>query len=150
MQTEDLAIFVRHQRDVEARVMAAFTSADPDDVAGEVARWVRNSSDPAVLMRTVRTDDQVVGHVVSFEVDGHREVSYWIDRAWWGRGVASTALRQLLALEPARPLHARVAADNLGSLTVLRRNGFRVVGRAHSYAAGRGQEVDELLLLLDP
>ncbi|CAM5241416.1 hypothetical protein SHIRM173S_09754 [Streptomyces hirsutus] len=45
-----------------------------------------------------------------------------------------------------RPLHARVAADNAGSLRVLEKCGFRVVARETGYAPARGAETDELVL----
>jgi hypothetical protein len=48
------------------------------------------------------------------------------------------------------PLHTRVAADRLGSLTVLRRNGFRVVAGRIRTRRGVNREVDELQLPLDP
>lgn len=129
--------------------MAAFTNEDPDDIAGEAARWLRIRNDPDNLIRTVLADGQVAGHVASFVIEGDREITYWIGREWWGRGIATEALRLLLDLDPVRPLHARVAEDNVGSLTVLRRCGFHPAGHAHSYAAGRGHEISELILQLD-
>ena len=80
---------------------------------------------------------------------GEREVTYWIDRACWGRGVATAALRGLLAQVPERPLYARAAADNAGSLRVLEKCGFRESARARGYARARGEEIDEVVLTLD-
>ena len=40
---------------------------------------------------------------------GEREVSYWIDRAHWGKGIATEALKQFLALVTIRPLYARAS-----------------------------------------
>jgi hypothetical protein len=42
-----------------------------------------------------------------------------------------------------------VAADNQGSLRVLEKCGFRVVGEARGFASGRGEEIPELVLRLD-
>jgi RimJ/RimL family protein N-acetyltransferase len=50
---------------------------------------------------------------------------------------------------PTRPLHARAASDNVGSLKVLQRAGFTITGTEISYAAGRGAEIEETLLVLD-
>jgi len=80
---------------------------------------------------------------------GSREVTYWIDRAYWGRGIATAALRALLAAAPERPLYARAAADNAGSLRVLEKCGFRVSGHDRGYANARGAEIDEVVLTLD-
>ena len=88
-------------------------------------------------------------HIASFEQGGEREVTYWIDRAHWGRGIATRALRSLLAELPMRPLHARAAADNAASIRVLTNCGFVVCGADRGFAAARGAEIDELLLRLD-
>jgi hypothetical protein len=34
-----------------------------------------------------------VGHIASFDLEGHREVTYWIGREDWGRGIATRALK---------------------------------------------------------
>lgn len=77
-----------------------------------------------------------------------REVTYWIGRPYWGRGAASAALRHILGIVPERPLHARAAADNAGSLRVLEKCGFVVTGRNRDFAHGRGEETEEALLIL--
>jgi RimJ/RimL family protein N-acetyltransferase len=77
------------------------------------------------------------------------EVSYWIDRSAWGRGIASGALELLLELVPARPLHARAASDNVASLRVLRKAGFEVIGTEISYANARKCEIEETILRLE-
>jgi RimJ/RimL family protein N-acetyltransferase len=53
-----------------------------------------------------------------------REVGYWIDRAFWGRGVATEALSAFLCLEHIRPLYAGVAKHNVASIRVLQKCGF--------------------------
>src|SRR5690348_17950286 len=114
------AIFAM-MRDQEAVRMAAFTAADPDDRAGFDAHLGRLRASPTVSMRTVEADGAFAGTVAAFTLDGDREVTYWIRRDLWNRGIATAALRLLVAAEPVRPLHARVAADNIGSRRVLDR-----------------------------
>jgi RimJ/RimL family protein N-acetyltransferase len=70
----------------------------------------------------------VAGSVLSFVRDGQRQVGYWIAREHWGKGVATAALTQLLGEVCERPLFARVAAGNHGSLRVLEKCGFQSVG----------------------
>ncbi|MCI0158443.1 GNAT family N-acetyltransferase [Leifsonia shinshuensis] len=135
-------------RDPEAVRMAAFTAADPDDRAAFDTRWRRHLADPAIRMRAVEADGGFAGTVAAFTLDGDREVTYWIRRPLWGGGIATAALMLLVAAEPTRPLHARVAAANLGSLRVLERAGFTQTGSATSTAAGSGGLVAELLLEL--
>ena len=74
----------------------------------------------------------------------------WIARHAWGRGVATEALRLLIAREPIRPLFARAAADDLAWIAVLERAGFTEVSRTVSFGPGLGREVEEILLALLP
>ncbi|WP_246158531.1 GNAT family N-acetyltransferase [Catellatospora sichuanensis] len=69
--------------------------------------------------------DGFVGSIASFVIEGDTEVTYWIDRSFWGRGIASRALGLLLELNPVRPLFARVVSDNIGSLKVLQKGRIR-------------------------
>jgi len=49
----------------------------------------------------------------------------------------------------ARPLHARAASDNAGSLRVLQKCGFQAVGTEKSFAAARNEDIEETILRLD-
>ena len=144
----DLAVFFEHQQDPAANSMAAFTTRDPSDALAFSGKWDRILSDPSVRVRTVVLDGQVAGHVASFEQSGAREVTYWLGREHWGRGVATQALTQFLAFEERRPLHARAAEDNLGSIRVLEKCGFERVGRESAFANARGEVIEEVILSL--
>ena len=96
--------------DPDAIRMAAFTSPDPDDRTTFEQRWARLRSDGSTTPRVVEIDSRVVGHIGSFDLEGHREVTYWIGREDWGRGLATRALQEFLQLEATRPLYARAAA----------------------------------------
>ncbi|MFD3653760.1 GNAT family N-acetyltransferase [Streptomyces sp. 24-1644] len=145
----DLPLFFACMSDPEANRVAAFTSKDPTDRAAFDAHWARIRAAEHILMRTVLADGVVVGNTGVYGPPDDRQVTYWIDRAHWGRGLATAALRALLDLVPERPLHARAAADNLGSVRVLRKCGFAVTGRDRGFAEARGEETEELLLTLD-
>jgi integrase len=82
-------------------------------------------SSPDTTVRAVTCHGQLVGSVASFVFDGETDVTYWIDRASWGHGIASRALELPMDLVPIRPLHARAASDNIGSLRVLQKAGFK-------------------------
>ncbi|MEU6556859.1 GNAT family N-acetyltransferase [Streptomyces sp. NPDC046915] len=144
----DLPVFYRHTNDPEAVWMAAFTPEDPADRDAFDAHWRKIRSSAGVTARTVLADGDVVGSAAVYGQPGSREVTYWIDRAYWGRGLATAALRGLLAEVPERPLYARAAADNAGSLRVLHKCGFRESARARGYANARGAEIEEVVLLL--
>ncbi|GGL83159.1 N-acetyltransferase [Streptomyces fumigatiscleroticus] len=143
----DLPVFFRQMNDPEALRMAAFTPADPADRDAFDAQWARIMSS-AFVVRTILADGDVVGNAAVYGEPGEREVTYWVDRAWWGRGVATAALRGLLAEVAERPLYARAAADNAGSLRVLEKCGFRRSVLARGFAQARGEEIDELVLVL--
>ncbi|MFF4498950.1 GNAT family N-acetyltransferase [Streptomyces sp. NPDC001401] len=144
----DLPVFFRQMNDPEAVRMAAFTPKDPADRDAFEALWkrIRASGDVA---RTVLADGDVVGSAAVYGEPGEREVTYWVDRTYWGRGVATAALRELLAEVRERPLYARAAADNAGSLRVLEKCGFRLTARTSGFANARGEEIDEVVLTLE-
>ena len=84
-----------------------------------------------------------------FVLEGQTEITYWIERAAWGKGIATRAVALLLDLVPTRPLHARAASDNAGSLRVLQKSGFKIIGTETSFAAARKGEIEETILCLD-
>ncbi|MFD0022037.1 GNAT family N-acetyltransferase [Streptomyces sp. NPDC058382] len=144
----DLPLFFAWMADPVAVHTAAFTSEDPTDRHAFDAHWKRILADGSVVMRTVLADGVVVGSAGVYGPPDDREVTYWMDRARWGRGLATAALRALLDTVPERPLYARAAADNTGSRRVLEKCGFTVTGQDHGYAHARGEETDELLFTL--
>ncbi len=145
----DLAIFFEQQRNEVAVRMAAFIARDPSDRPAFLAHWQRIRSDPTILTRTILLGEVVVGHVASFESSGDREVTYWVAREHWGRGVATRALAALLECDPVRPLSALAAADNAGSIRVLEKCGFKIVGEDRGFANGRGEEIAEVVMRLE-
>ena len=148
VERADVPIFFEHQLDAAANVMAAFTSSDPSDRAAYAAKWEKNLSDPSIVARTIEVGGEVAGYVASFERLGKREVCYWLGPKCWGRGIATAALSLFLPALRTRPLYARVAADNRGSIRVLEKCGFVVCGRERFFASARGAEIDELVLEL--
>jgi RimJ/RimL family protein N-acetyltransferase len=149
VRDEDLDGIFEQMRDPEGVWMAAFTAEDPDDRAYFDGHMARVRAAPDVTMRAVTRDGQLVGHVAAFDRDGELEVTYAVDRAAWGQGVASQALALLLREVTARPVHARAASDNLGSLRVLEKAGFRIIGTNRDFAQARKTEIEETILRLD-
>jgi RimJ/RimL family protein N-acetyltransferase len=149
IEDSDLDALFEQMRDPESVRMAAFTAKDPNDRGAFEAHMARLRSAPDVTIRAITRDGRLVGSVASFIIDGDTEVTYWIDRAAWGQGIASRALALILDLTPVRPIHARAASDNAGSLRVLQKVGFKVTGTETSFAQGRNAEIEETLLRLD-
>jgi RimJ/RimL family protein N-acetyltransferase len=143
VEEADLPVFFEHQREPEANRMAAFPAREWDVF---VTHWREKVlGNPSNGKQTIVADDEVVGYVCSWEQDGKRLVAYWVGRAYWGRGIGTSALRAYLAHETTRPLHAFVAVQNVGSIRVLERCGFRRVGAA----AEGADDVKEVLFRLD-
>jgi RimJ/RimL family protein N-acetyltransferase len=145
----DLDALFDQMRDPESVRMAAFTADDPDDRSAFDAHMAKVRSLPDVTTRAVVCDGQLVGSIAAFVVDGETEVTYWIDRAVWGRGIAGRALELLMDLVPVRPLYARAASDNAGSLRVLQKAGFEIIGTENSFAPARKGKIEETILRKD-
>jgi RimJ/RimL family protein N-acetyltransferase len=120
---DDLPVFFDHQRDPEANRMAAFPPRDRDAF---MAHWTTILRDPSGVIRTVLVDGVVAGNVVAFDYEGRREVGYWIGRTFWGKGVATRALRAFLEEVTERPLYAGVVEHNVASIRVLEKCGFTI------------------------
>lgn len=148
VEDSDLDALFDQMREPESVWMAAFTADDPDDRAAFDTHMARVRSSPDITLRAVTRDGLLVGSVASFVSDGQPEVTYWIDRAAWGAGIATRALALLLELVPARPISARVASDNAGSMRVLQKSGFTIIGTEISFAPARQAEIEETILRL--
>lgn len=146
--TADLDVFFIHQQDETARHQAAFVSEDPSDRAAFDRHWTKVLGRSSWVPRTVEVDGDPVGHIILFDVEGVPEITYWLDRARWGEGIATRAVALLLAEVARRPVYARVAADNIGSRRVLEKSGFAEVAREQGFAKGRGEVIDELVMRL--
>lgn len=146
---DDLPIFFEQQQDSQANYMAAFTAESPSDRDAFMAHWEKILSKDTSSTKTILAEEKVVGHVLSFEQFGNSEVSYWLGREHWGKGIATIALAMFLDLVEVRPLYARAVKDNLGSVRVLEKCGFAIVGEDKGFANARGQEVEEFILKLE-
>jgi RimJ/RimL family protein N-acetyltransferase len=146
---DDLSIFFEHQLDPAANHMAAFTAKDPADRDAFNAHWARILGDDTTLNQTILFEGQVAGHVASYIENDKPEVTYWLGTEYWGKGIATAALSQLLEQQTARPIYARAAKDNIGSLRVLEKCGFTIIGEDKGFANARGREVEEFILELN-
>jgi RimJ/RimL family protein N-acetyltransferase len=146
---DDLPIFFEQQLNKEANYMAAFTAKDPTNQEAFTAHWLRNLANETTINKTIVFDGQVAGSVASYEYEGRPEVTYWLGKEYWGKGIATWALKEFLSrYNKTRPIYARVAKDNPGSRRVLEKCGFTIIGESKGFANARGQEIEELLLEL--
>lgn len=148
---DDLPVLFGYQLDDEANRMAAFTAKDPADRQAFMEKWTRIRRDGTTVVRSILRDGQLVGSVLMWrdpDLAGP-EISYWIGREFWAKGIATSALREFLTELDQRPLYGRAAADNIGSIRVLEKCCFVPIGRDAGFAQARGEEVEELIFRLD-
>jgi RimJ/RimL family protein N-acetyltransferase len=148
VEAADLDAIFEQMRDPESVRMAAFTAEDPSDRTAFDAHMGKVMSSSENTFLAVVSDAVLVGTVGGYVSEGTMEVTYWIDRAHWGQGIATRALGLLLEQIPVRPIRARVASDNEASLRVLRKAGFHPIGTEVSFAPGRAAAIEETVLEL--
>ncbi len=71
------------------------------------------------------------------------EIGYWIAPAFWNTGLASEAVRAIIAANPHsdRTLFASVFQDNPASARVLTNAGFKYIGDAETFSVARETNV---------
>jgi ribosomal-protein-alanine N-acetyltransferase len=147
-EKDELNIFFEFQLNEEANYLAAFTSKDPTDKAAYIEKYSRHLADPTIHMRTIRVNDVIAGSIAKFVMENEAGITYWIDKPFWGQGVATTALHDFLKIEPARPIYGHVAFDNYGSQKVLEKCGFVKIGTDKGFANARQAEIEEYIYKL--
>jgi RimJ/RimL family protein N-acetyltransferase len=100
VRDEDLALLFEQWADPVAARMAAFTAPDHMDRDGFERRWSRLRADETLINRVIVVDGEVAGTIGSWGDPGEREVTYWIGRSYWGKGVATCALKAFLTVDP--------------------------------------------------
>ncbi len=144
----DLPTLFIQQQDPEANFMAAFTSRDPSDRAAFDTHWHKIMHDDTVINKTILYNGEIAGSIAKFIMFGQPEIGYWIGKEFWGKGIATQALKAFLEIVPIRPIYAAAAKDNPGSLRVLQKCGFVITGYGRAFAEARSQEIDEAYLEL--
>lgn len=144
-EISDLDVLFHFQLDKEGGYLAAFMPRDHADKAAYIAKHTKLLKDPTVNNQTILLDNNIVGSIAKFVMEGKAEITYWIDRRYWGQGIASKALKELLTLETARPIFGRVAFDNFGSQKVLEKCGFVKIGADKGFARARQKEIEEFI-----
>jgi len=144
----DLPVFFGHQQHKPAQFMAAFVHEDPSDRKHFDAHWEKLMGSDSILKYSIEFDDELVGHIMSFDMFGDREITYWIDHRHWGKGIATAALLQFIEHEKTRPLNGRAAKDNAASIRSMEKCGFVLTTEERGFANARGEEIDEVVMVL--
>jgi ribosomal-protein-alanine N-acetyltransferase len=148
-EVKDLDILFEFQLDKEGGYLAAFMPKDPTDKRAYLNKHKALLNDPTVNNQTILVDNIVVGSIARFVMDGVTEITYWIDRKFWGQGIATKALKAFLDIERTRPIRGRIAFDNIGSQKVLGKCGFVKTGSDKGFANARQAVIEEFIYQLD-
>jgi [ribosomal protein S5]-alanine N-acetyltransferase len=114
-----------------------------------VERWVAAGDGRYVIVDA----GTLAGTVGLFDIEGPPIASailgYWVDAAREGRGLATRAVAEVLAVAfgelGLHRVEAGTRVDNVGSQRVLQRNGFTCVGLLRRHLLIQGEWVDHLL-----
>ncbi len=120
----------------------------------DAAAWVRLATS-----RTPETDFAItvdgqavggIGLIVRDDIERtSAEIGYWLGRAFWGRGLATAAVRGLTEHAFRRHaltrVYALVFAENAASIRVLEKAGYRCEGRLRRSAIKDGVVRDQVL-----
>lgn len=147
--TSDLDTLFLFQLDKEGGFLAAFMPKDHDDKTAYLEKHNRLLHDYSVNNQTILLENEIAGSIAKFVMEGDAEITYWIDRRHWGKGIATKALKVFLEIETTRPLFGRVAFDNTGSQKVLEKCGFKKTGTDKGFASARQMEIVEFIYRLD-
>ena len=104
----------------------------------------------------IASDEEAVGGLSLSLQRGVRskaaEIGYWVGEPYWGRGIATLAVRSFVEYAFERfgllRVSASVFADNPRSVRVLEKSGFVYEGRLRKSVVKDGRVLDELVYAL--
>lgn len=147
-QISDLDTLYQFQLDKEGGYLAAFMPKGSTDKTAYITKYTTLLGEPTVNNQTIVLNNIIVGSIAKFIMEGNTEITYWIDRKFWGQGIATKALKNFLEIELCRPIFGRVAFDNFGSQKVLEKSGFVKIGSNKGFANARQTEIEEFIFKL--
>ena len=137
-------------RNLRDRFPHPYTRADAENWLRAVAGAV-----PETRFAIDLRGEAVGGVGLELQQDVHRrsaEIGYWLGRSYWGRGIATEAVRAVTAYGFATfdlcRIYASVFEWNPASMRVLERAGFTCEGRLRKSVTKDGQTIDAFLYAL--
>lgn len=147
-EKDHLKILYQFQLDDEGNYLAAFTSKESSNRDIYLKKYAGFLMEPSINMQTIIYNGDIVGSISKFVMDERAEITYWIDRNFWGLGICTSAINDFLKTEQTRPIYGRVAYDNIGSQKVLEKCGFIKIGIDKGFANARQMEIEEYIYKL--
>ncbi len=152
-QSSDLESLVKHaNNDNIARFL---TDQFPHPYSTEDGeRFLKSAAahDP-VRIFAISVEGEAIGAIGIFPQDDihclNAEMGYWLSEEWWGRGIVSAAIRQMVdygfSTFPIERIYARPFGSNTASQRVLEKAGFDLEARFEKTLIKRGEMIDELV-----
>jgi RimJ/RimL family protein N-acetyltransferase len=120
--------------------------------AGEKFIEMANSSSPVSIFAICINHEAIGGIGVHPQQDIHQksaELGYWLAEPYWGKGIMSTAVKQMITFAfnnfDINRLYARPFSSNIGSQKVLKKCGFTLEARLKKSIYKNGIFLDELI-----
>lgn len=152
-QLSDLESLVKHANNF--KIAKNLTNQFPHPYTiqdGE--RFLKNavSHDP-VRIFAISVEDEAIGAIGIFPQDDihcrNAEMGYWLSEDWWGKGIITLAIRQMVeygfSTFSIDRIFARPFGSNDASQRVLEKAGFRLEARFEKTLLKNGELLDELV-----
>lgn len=115
--------------------------------------WLEHATAEGATHWAIEVDNHAIGGIGLMPQDdpdsGTAEIGYWLGEPFWGRGIATAAVRTLshhaLTELNYQRLFAVVDATNVASRRVLEKAGYQLEGIARQAAYKNGQPIDQAL-----
>jgi RimJ/RimL family protein N-acetyltransferase len=147
-QDSDLEPLFNFQDDEEAQKLAG--GGRTYDTLEDFTAFMQDARDKGAEFQTILQEGEPVGYIAAFDRFEKREISYWIGREFWGKGIGTKAVAIWLERfdVPSAGLYARVMDDHPASARVLEKNGFTVDSKDSFFSELRGEDVNETLYVI--
>jgi len=153
LQEGDAATMARHANNI--RIAANLRDVFPHPYGLNDARiFIRGVlSNPSDLVLGIEVDGEVCGAIGLHGMEDiyryNAEIGYWLSEQHWGRGIMSSAVREVVKIGFTRFHWTRIWAGvfyyNAGSARVLEKNGFRKEAIHYKAVMKNGKALDEYI-----
>ena len=129
---EDEALLVSYLN--EECVTKYLSARLPQPYTKEAAAWWVSTGSKIGIAKAITKNGVLVGSISAipgeFERQKSAEIGYWVAKPYWGKGIASEALKQFTELvfenTDLIKLYASVFGENLASAKVLAKSSFKL------------------------
>lgn len=151
-QISDLDSLVVHANN--PHIARNLTNAFPHPYTREAGEnFIQYASAPGKMVFAIIVDGQAVGgigvHPQSDIFSKNAEMGYWLSETYWGQGIVSAAIEEIVnhafANSKLERIFARPFGSNQASCRVLEKNGFVLEARLHQTIYKNEKYEDELI-----